>query len=324
MMPRAIRWETWELRAEADRRFRRIALGVGLPILILAILVPLWNFGDETKGGGEFDGAQYVQLLPEKAELAPQVEEPKPAEKDNKEAPKQAAPVKAPSKVVVKPTPEIKPVETAREKAQKVFSNSGFDQLADLRDQNLSAITTQQPLTSGTITSKGGIGGAASSAGSADAVAASAAAASGGIGGNGTASVTTTQSGSGLGTRKTTTVKSPLGFGTDKSKAGQNGEKIAAGRTLTEIKLTFDKNAGPFYAIFNRAARENADIGRGTIRVNLTISPSGSVTSCTLVSSTYNEPDFERKVIERVKLVNFGAKDVPTFTTDYPIYFIPQ
>lgn len=319
-MTRAIRWETWELSAESDRRFRRIVVLVALPILLIGLVVHLWTFPKTERGGGEFDGTQYVQLLPEAAEVAPP-EEPKPSQQNSKEAPQEAKPAKPAVKPDSKPVTTV-PTQSARDVASKSGVMQFADQLADLRDQNLSAVTTQQTLNS-TISSKGGIGAAAGGS-AADALAAAAASGSGGIGGNGTASVTTSQSGTGLGTRRTGAVKSPLGSGIDKSKAGASGDKLPSGRTLNEIKLTFDKNASPFYAIFNRASRENANIGRGTIRVSITIAPSGAVTSCTLVSSTYNDPDFERKVIERVKLVNFGAKDAPVFTIEYPIYFIPQ
>lgn len=317
---RAIRWETWELSAEADRRFWIIAAAVGVPILLLAILVQLWHFADVKRDEGKFDSTQYVQLLPEQAELAPQPEEPKPAEQNSKEAPQEAKPVKPDVKPEKKPVPTPPtPTKSARDVAAKSGVLEFADQLADLRDQNLSAINSPQTLNSA-ITSKGGIG--AASGGSADSVAASAASGSGGIGGNGNASVTTTQSGTGLGTRRTGTVKSPLGTGTDK-RAGA-GDKGPSGRTPSEIQEVMNKNQGPFYAIYNRAARENTNIGRGKIVVRLTVSPSGAVTSCTLVSSSYNDPEFEHKVIERVKLVNFGAKNVPDFTMDYPISFIPQ
>ena len=62
----------------------------------------------------------------------------------------------------------------------------------------------------------------------------------------------------------------------------------------------------------------------GKIVVRLTIAPNGAVTACTLVSSSYGDADFERKVVERVKLINFGPKSGAPFTMDYPIQFIPQ
>src|SRR3546814_6640656 len=73
------------------------------------------------------------------------------------------------------------------------------------------------------------------------------------------------QSGAGLGQRRTTTVQAPRGAGPDKTKPGQNGDKLLAGRTLEEIQLTFDRNKGAFYAIFNRAMREDPNIGSGKI-----------------------------------------------------------
>lgn len=308
---RTIRWETWELRAEADRQFRRIVLAVGLPILVLTVLIAFRDFGEETHAQRKFDTAQYVQLLPEPPELAPPAEQPKPAKNESQQPPQPAKAVK----------PEVKPDKKSPTSpalsARDVASKSGVlqfaDQLADLRDRNQSAITTQQPLNN-TIASKGGIGG------SSDAVAASAASHSGGI--NGAAGdVTTSQESNALGTRLTGAVRSPLGFGTDKSRATQD---VVPVRMPSEVQAVLIKNQGPSYAIFNRSARENANIGRGKVMVNLTIAPSGAVTPCSVSSSTYNNPDFERKIVERVKLLNFGAKNVPVFTMNYPINFIPQ
>lgn len=320
-LPRRILWESWDLEEEADRRFRRIVFAVGIPALLLAILITLIELQGATRGGGTFDGARYVELLPEKqAEVAPKEEEPKPAPK-NEPKTQQAAP-KAPPRPIEKPVekPQPNPIETAREVASKSGVMQFTDQLADLRDKNLT-INSNQPLASSSLSSRGGIG----SGGSAESLASSAAAGSGGIGGVGSASVTSSQSGSGLGTRRTGTVASPVGFGRDLSRPGLNGNKLAAGRTLEEIQLTFDRNKSAYYAIFNRAARENPSIGAGKIVVSLTIAPSGAVTDCHLVSSSFNDPDLERRVIERVKLMNFGAKDVPPFTyPNYPINYIPS
>lgn len=310
----SIRWETWELSAEADRRFRRIAAIVAVPIALLALATQIWDFRTPPRPEAEFDTTQYVQLLPEKV-IPPPPPAVKPAETKTPEAKPEVKPAKPEVKPEKKPEPVVPPTKSAREIAQKSGVLALSDQLADLRDKNLTPITSPQTLTSA-ISSKGGIG--PSSGG--DALAATAAAGSGGIGDK---AVATAESSGDLGARRTGSVKSPLGFGTDRSR-GQGGAGPGDGRSLNEVKLTFDKNAGPFYAIFNRAARENANIGRGTIRVKITIAPSGAVTSCTLISSTYNDAEFERKVVERVKLLNFGAKNVPPFTADYPIYFIPQ
>ena len=311
-----IRWESWALSEEADRRFRRIVLFVATPTLILAILLSIFQMQVKKAETGTYNGSRYAELVAEQpGEVAPP-EQPKPAEKNDQEKPQQAAPPKP----VQKPTPQPVPQPSARELAQKTQEMKVIqDQLKDLRDQNLNTLS-DQPLVSNTISSKGGVGGSAASA---EAIAASAAANSGnGIGGVG--SVTSTQSGTGLGSRRTGTVKSTLGFGRDVSKAGANG-KVDNGRSIQEVQEIFDRNKAGFNSIYNRAARENPSISAGQIVVHLVIAPDGSVSQCTVVSSSFNDPDFEQKVLQRIKLLNFGSKSVPPFdVAHYPINFQPM
>lgn len=327
-----LRWETWALDQEADRRFRRILAAVGIPILIFALVLPLLHLQGVKEGGGTFTAGRYVELLPPQppAPVAPKQETPKPAAKPQEKPPEQAKPkpkekpVAKPQPqhktVTPKPVPKPKPQETARQKAQKLLQNNGFDQLSDLRDQNLPTINGAQPLVSGRLTSKGGStsGGAAQQE-----INRAASATSGGISGKGAGDITREQSGEGVGSRRTATVQSPIGFGRDHSKAGLNGDKRINGRTLQEIQLVFDRNKAAFYALYNRALRQSPN-EQGKIVVSLTIAADGHVVECHKVYSDLGDPDLERKVIERVKLLNFGAKSVPTFTyPNYPIHFVP-
>ena len=57
--------------------------------------------------------------------------------------------------------------------------------------------------------------------------------------------------------------------------------------------------------------------------LKLTIEPSGQVTVCEIVSSELGSPGLERKIVQRVKLFNFGAAEVQTVTVTYPIEFFP-
>ena len=96
-------------------------------------------------------------------------------------------------------------------------------------------------------------------------------------------------------------------------------------RKSEEIQSSFSREAPAFYAIFNRAVRENHNIGAGKIVVSLTIAPDGLVTDCQLVSSTFADSALEAKVIQRVKLMHFSAKDVQVFTyPNFPIIFSPS
>ncbi|WP_020650061.1 AgmX/PglI C-terminal domain-containing protein [Solimonas variicoloris] len=317
-------FDGWDLNAEADRRFRRIA-GVLLAIfVVLGIVIPLIRLTGLQRGGGETIEQRYVSILPD-APIAEQVEEPKPSPEDSKKPPQEQAKSEKPQQDKPEAPPQPTPAERqaqARAVAQKSGVLAMADQLAELRDQSLRGLDTTRALSSERVAAQAGTG---ASGGSSAAFADAAASGSGGIGATGTGEERRTQSGAGLGQRRTTTVEAPRGTGPDRSKPGQGGDKLLAGRTLEEIQLTFDRNKGAFYAIFNRAMRENPGIGPGKIVVSLTIAPDGSVTDCKLVSSTFGDADLERKVIQRVLLLNFGPKNVPPFTyPNYPINFLPS
>jgi hypothetical protein len=321
---------------DSERQFRRITAALAIPTLIFMLSVPFIKLtADLVEAGRNPEGERIARLLQEiekPAQLADKVEEPKPAEKDSAKPPEKAGP--APKKSPVKQPPSPKnqnviqaPAPSAEQQvasARQAASRSGVmafaDQLADLRSSVPSSLDSGQPLQSGVISST--VGGSGPSDGG-GAIAAAAGRGSGGIG-DGTGAVTSTQSGTGLGTRRTTTVAQPQGFGGRGRAPGQGGSAVA-GRTIEEIQLTFDRNKGSFYIIFNRALRDDASLGAGKIVVNLTIAPDGSVTSCALASSSFNNPELERKVIQRVMLMNFGAKNVPTISfPGYPINFLPS
>lgn len=316
--------EGWSFTEAVDRRFRRITTVLLIVFLILAIVIPFLELLGVQEGGGETTDTMYVNILPD-AEIAEQVEEPKPAEEEEKK-PEPAREVKKPEpkepapkrEVTPKPEPTQQQLEqAAREVAKASGINALADQLADLRDNSLSGLDAARPLSDEVIAARSGAGG-----GGASSVASSAASGSGGIG---SASSTSprTQSGAGLGQRRTTVVQAPKGVGPDLTKPGQSGTARLAGRTLEEIQLVFDRNKAAFYSMFNRALRENPDL-RGKVVVKLTIAPNGSVTACEMVSSELGDPDLEQKVIQRVKLMNFGPKNVPEFTyPNYPIVFLP-
>lgn len=321
---RLISWESWALAAEADRRFRRIVVAVAIPAILLAILIALFHVEMPHHDAGEYSPERYAQLLPaQEAPKAEQNEEPKPAQK-NEQKTEQASPKPAEKQkpqekpTPAQPTPEQR-IENARQKAANTQEMQALrDQLADLRDQTINTNSATSLTTTGAVTSKGSLSGGSG----ASAFAQAAGQGSGGIGSTGAGSVSQSQSGTGLGERRTTTVQGPPSG--KKGTGGFPAEKLAGGRTLEEIQQAFDRNKAAFYAIFGRAARENPAIGSGKIIVALTIAPDGSVTNCRLVSSNFGDAELERKIVERVKLINFGAKNVPPFTyPNYPINYNP-
>lgn len=334
-------FDSWDYVAESDRSFNRITRRIAIPFLILGLIVPFWQISGLEEGGGDTLEQRFVTLQ-EDAEPAAKVEEPKPEpepvpeEKPEPEPEKKVEPEKKPEPEpkpepkVEKPVPLPKPEPTAEQKAEaarRVAEKSGVlamsDQLAALRDSStLSGFDSNRRLASGDVlAAKSGTG---ASGNATQAFSDAAGRTSGGVSGNNSTAARKAQSGTGLDSRRATVKESPIGFGEDKTKPGQDGDKLIAGRTLEEIQSKFDQSKGAFYVIYNRAQRENPNIGAGKIVVSITIAPDGRVTDCKLVSSTFGDPAFEAKVIERVKLINFGPKQVPPFTyPNYPINFLP-
>lgn len=284
---RPIQWDTWALQEEADRRFQRLVWRILLPLLILGLIVPYVTIATRERAVAE-ETARYAELL-KPPPPPPKKEEPKPE------------PEKAPEKPQLS---QEQKVAKARERASRMVSQ--FDQLSALREANLPKIDS--PLTANVITSKTGTGNPS--------FASSATAGSGGIGEIGV--VEHGASRTGLGSRSGTAVRSNIG-----GRGEGMGGKIIKGRTLEEIQLVFDRTKGAFYTMYVREQRQRPDMV-GKVIVRMTIAPSGAVTRCSVVSSELSHPEFEKKVVARVLLMDFGAKDVGDFTIDYPILFFPS
>jgi len=96
-----------------------------------------------------------------------------------------------------------------------------------------------------------------------------------------------------------------------------------ASRTDEEIQIVFDRYKSAFYRDYNRALRSNPTL-QGKMVLRLTIEPDGAVSMCQLQSTDMDAPDLGTQVVNRVKTINFGAKDgVQAVTIVYPIDFLP-
>jgi TonB family protein len=104
--------------------------------------------------------------------------------------------------------------------------------------------------------------------------------------------------------------------------AERSGRSSQASRTREEIELVFDRNKSAIYSIYSRALRENPAL-QGKVVLELTIAPSGDVSSCRIVSSELGDAELERKLVARVKMFRFERKDVAPMTTTKPIEFFP-
>ncbi len=213
------------------------------------------------------------------------------------------------------PEPEPEPVDTtqlARERAKVAGLLPFAQQLASLRDDRtadrldraevVGAVEGTTPLAERSlITSRVGTS-------------------SGGIN---TAALSRNTGGGGLSERATTQVASPVeDLGPAGGAAQRSGESNKPSRSREEIERVFDLNKGAIYTLYNRALRQNPAL-EGKVVLRLTISPDGRVTFCEVVSSELNDPELEQKLVQRVLLLQFEAKDVESITTTKPIDFFP-
>jgi TonB family protein len=285
--------ELGQLSEDSDRRFRRLLLALALPALIAGVAIPFFQISSILKGGGVPQSPRYAKLL---------TQTPAPAVED----------VSMEQKTVTQPRPQLtqeQKVEKARKKAAKAIA-SLQDTLSELRDTELP--TVNKPLLSSVVASPTGKPSFESAA----------AKASGGIGEVG--AVERKESQTQLQQRRTTAVRAPSGTtARPDDRPGQGGDKLLPGRTSEEIQLVLDRGQSALYAMYLRLLREKPQL-RGVVTVRITIAPSGQVTACKIVSSALREPEFEKKIVARLMLLNFGAKDVPEMTLDFPIHFFPQ
>ena len=303
---------------EADRRFNRILLGLGLPLLAFFVAIPWLNFAGLREGGGETIETRYVTLQPE-AEPAAIAEEAKPQPEDEKPEEKQEEQPKQ-----EKPQPTQQQVlENARAKAQSSGLLAMSDQLAALRESPaLTGFETTRPLATDMLAAKSGTGASGGSTQASQSFADAASKDSGGISTpTGSNAQRRTQSGTGLDSRKTTVVETPIGFGRDKTKQGEDGDKRQAGRTQEEIQIAFDRAKSALNIIITRAVRENPDL-RGNMAISFVIQPNGLMTDLKVISSI-GDPEVDKKLLARIQLINFGPKDVPSFSVGrYPLTLI--
>jgi periplasmic protein TonB len=283
----------WSPSEEMERRFRVILRNLVIAFAIIAVIIPFLPRRERVVNTESLP-ERVVQLVQEPPPPPPPPPPPKP------EKPLEKAPVTA------KPVPPV----DARVKASKSGLLASMDDLAALRDINLDKLAKNQPkttdpgdvteVTRSLITSKAG-----GTSGGISAPTSSGLAAGGGS----------------LNGIRTAEIKNPtLATGNQgTTRAGGSGK---ASRSADEIALVFTRNKGAIDAMYARALRDNPAL-QGKVVIELTIAPSGDITAARVISSDLNAPEFESKLLARIRLFKFEAKDVATLTATKPIDFFP-
>lgn len=275
-----------------DQRFRKILRLMLLISIIIGVLMPFLPAPKPEQKRLEQVSPRLAKLIIEKQKQKPVLPKVKPRI-DKKKITRKAA----------------KKTQAAKKKAQQSGLLAMKSELAALQNAfDMSALSDSTPLTRAD-TSR--------TAGTKSAIDKSAQKGSGGIN---TRSLSNKTGGSALAGRANTAVKSSI---TGSGGSGQHRENSRTARSEEEIALIFEKNKGAIFSLYNRALRKDPTL-QGKIVLELTIDPNGRVTKCRIISSELNNPSLEKKLVARIKLFRFQAKQVKNITVTYPIDFLPS
>lgn len=299
----------WSPSQAEQRRFRLIITTALLAYILLSALVALMKVPP-------LDRFEAENLPPRLAKLVIQ-EKPKPPpppppeeKKPLPEPVKEAEPTKPSPKPEKKEETPVPDVQAAREKAAHSGLLALSNELASLQNQDLSDLVGNHPLTKAgdnnmqNITRRSIITSQATK----------------GSGGINTAQLSRNGFQTQLAGRSTTTVESATLNAEQQATTKANGQ---SGRSTEQIQLTLDRSKSALYTLYHRALRANPAL-QGKVVLEITIAPSGEVSDCKVVSAELNDDDLIHKLVARIRLLNFGAKDVDTTVFTWPIDFLPS
>lgn len=288
----------WSPTLAEEQRFRKLAMALLLGFTLLFVVLALVQLPPQ-------DRAEVESLPPRLAKLVikekPVPPPPPPVEEKKPEVEKKVE--------EVKPEPKKPDVEEARKKAARSGLLALSKDLAALQQRDLGDLVKDKPLAKagdqGDVVHRSIITSQTTR----------------GSGGISTAQLSRDPGQTRLAGRGTTQVESAE-LNAEQQAGGGGGGK-ATGRSIEQIQLILDRNKGALYALYHRALRANPSL-QGKVVLEITIAPSGEVTECKVISAELADEDLIRKVVARIRLINFGAKDVAPTVFTWPIDFLPS
>ena len=307
----ALPWET----NRRDRKNFKAWLTYSLSfVFVVGVVMPWLTLPEVERSELEELPPQLARIVQEKPEIKipppppPKVEEVKPEEPEPpKEEPKpEPKPVK--EETVVKPEPTV---ADAQEKAAVSGLLQFKDAFADMRE----AVDTS------TLQDTASIQRGSGEAATLDRSILTSKHATRSSGVN-VAALSRETGGVALSGRQTTKVEAP------DNPTGTGGVRKpkpvdSRDRSIEEIRRVFDTNKGAIFAIYNRTLRSNPAL-QGEVVLELVIDPDGRVVDCKVVASEITDQTMIDKIVNRIRLFNFGTRDVKTTKIRYPVHFLPS
>lgn len=303
----------WDNDQQTERKFLTILLVLLCVGFVFAVIVSQTDLPEMAPKKQAELPERLVKLVLEKKQRdvvkpppPPVVEQPKEEPKPD-ETPAEKIPEVAEKVIEAAPEPQGNR-EQAREKARK--SLAVFNDLADLRTVDVGQKIDSQELSADVGTAKTIkrdliVNNARSSSGGVEIAKASA-----NVGGAGLSGGGRTQVASNLSAKREA----------QQSAAMKDG---APERPAENIEKFMDRNKSAFFAMYNRELRKSPAM-QGKVVFLIEIAPSGRVTSVSIESSELNNPGLEKKLMRKIRSIDFTAMAVSTWKNFYRINFIPS
>ncbi len=323
-------WSSSELE---NKRFKTITLVVLFITLAFAAVVKWQELPERPRAEKEKVPAQLTRLMTPRKVVPPNpiplpITKPIPAKVEKpKSVPPEAAPPKPvepektspkevkkspPKPVKVKVPTQAEITEQAKTKAKQSGLLAFQDDIASMRDNvslnNLADTNTIRGAGASNQTQRKFIGKKVA----------------GNSGGVNTSNLTTNIGSRGeLAGRKNTEYVAPNeGLASLAIKQIVTEDTVLGNRDTESIRKVLDANKGAIYAIYRKALRSDPSL-QGKLTVNLQIEPNGFVSKVKLVFSELAYPDVEKKLLNRIRLINFGEQQVTQTLLDYSFNFLP-
>ncbi len=304
----------WSSSRQENNRFNIIAIIILVITLVFGFLIQSQDRPDLSQKEKEKIPASLAKIMERKKKEKPK---PKPVVKEKKAEEKKPEEKKPKKKKKEPPKPKTEEQKKAREKAKKELAKNqaALDALKSLQmDVKPQANLTKAGSKAKTVDRKVITGGPAT-------------ATSGGIQ---TAAIpSSTSVGKGLQGRSVLQVSDGTLGGTQVDTSGgvdaatsSASQGVAGQRSEEQIRRVLDGAKGALYSIYNRELRKDPTL-QGKVTFEITIDPDGSVSNCKIVSSELANPKLERRLVSKMKQLNFGAADVAVTKTRWAVDFLP-
>ncbi|WP_196138299.1 AgmX/PglI C-terminal domain-containing protein [Aliikangiella sp. G2MR2-5] len=297
----------WDVDEQESSRYRKILVVLLVLSLLFSIAVPFIEVEKPDRNRQTTIPPRLVKMVLEQKKK--EVKPPPPVEQPKEEEPKPEE--KEPEKPKEEPKPEEKKPEekkSAKEVAKKHIAV--FDALADLRDpDDMQDLKKNQSMSNDSgqaakverfqITKN----------------------ATKGSGGRKVAQASSSSGTGQLAGQNTTNIKSEIGDAVENTK--RRTKSGALKRSDENIQLVFEKHKPAIFGLYHRALRKKPTL-QGRVNFRITIQPDGSVTDVVVVSSELNDPELEKRIMRKIKKINFGAMDVAVWKSTYLMNFFPS